>query len=131
MKRENRGYTVNILESSKELSLRERVMFKDTSDAISIDANINGEDDNVIITPTGWVLLGIHNEKGQNPDYDVLVLYEEGDAGVVKYTTGSPSFIQNFFDIAGEMGDEEYTIKCYKRPSKNYSGKMFLTCSIV
>lgn len=55
------GYSVSIENASKELSKKERVMFKDTSDAKKLDEIITN--DAVIIDPDFWVMLMIHNEK--------------------------------------------------------------------
>ena len=56
------------------------------------------------------------------------------DAGM-RYVTGSDSFWSSFIDIWDDMKEgedpEDFSIRVYKRPSKNYSGKSFLTCSLV
>lgn len=122
------GYSVTIAEANKELSAKERIMMKDTSDAIKLDEiTKNGE---VVITPIAYVILNIHNEKSENKDYNnYLILDELGQ----KYVTGSESFWNSFSDIYNEMKevDEPWQIKCYRLPSKNYKGKEFLTCSIM
>lgn len=122
------GYNVQLKESSiANLSNRERIKLKDLSNAIKFDEIVNvGE--NLTITPDQWAVLVIHNEKSDNKDYDTYVIID--DAGT-KYSTGSSSFWTSFRDIADEVGDEEYSIEIYKKESKNYKGKYFLTCSIV
>jgi hypothetical protein len=122
-------YNVTIASSNKELTARERIKIKDTADALSIDQETAAEA--VEITPDVYALLDIHNEKSEDKDYRQLVII---DTAGEKWYTGSPSFIESFLDIAGEMEAEGtgeiYTIKAFRRPSKNYSGKTFLTCSI-
>lgn len=123
------GYYVEIKESSKELTPRERIMFKDTSNAIKFDEVVTGESP-FVLTPVGYAVLNIHNEKSKdNKDYNnYLILAEDGN----KYVTGSTSFWTSFIDIWNEMqGEEQYSIEVYKMDSKNYKGKKFLTCSII
>lgn len=122
------GYSVEIKESSKELSAKERIMFKDTSDAVKLD--LACDEEAVIITPASFAVLGIHNEKSDNKDYDNYILQDENGE---KYVTGSPSFWDSFMNIYNEMKEEteKWSIKVYKLDSKNYKGKQFLTCSII
>lgn len=122
------GYSVEIKESSKELSAKERIALKDTSDAIKLD--VACDEAPLIITPVAYAILGIHNEKSDNKDYNnYLIMDENGD----KYVTGSDSFWSSFKSIYDEMlgENEPYAIKAYKLDSKNYKGKKFLTCSII
>ena len=129
-KNENKSanYTVSIVESSKELSAKERISLKDTTGAIKLDIACDGND--VIFTPTAYAILAIHNEKSDNVDYNNYVIADdEGN----KYVTGSDSFFSSFKNIWDEMAEETeaWSLKCYKMDSKNYTGKQFLTCSII
>ena len=122
------GYSVEIVNSSRELTAKQRIALKDTSDAIKLDTAC--EEDAIIIEPVDFAVLSIHNEKSDNVDYENYVIIDkDGD----KYVTGSPSFWNSFMDIYNEMqGEEEaWSIKAYKLDSKNYKGKKFLTCSII
>ena len=123
------AYEVKVIETSKELTARERIMLKDTTNAIKLDEAVKG-DDHLVITPVDYAVLSIHNEKSDNIDYDNYIIVD--DAGN-KYVTGSASFWKSFKDIYDEMrGETEpYQIEIYKVESKNYKGKMFLTCSIL
>lgn len=123
------GYKVSISEVSKELTARERIMLKDTSNAVKLDEAAKG-DAPLIITPAAYAVLDIHNEKSDNVDYKNYIIM---DASGTKYVTGSPSFWNSFIEIWEEMENEseEYSIEVYKMDSKNYKGKQFLTCSIV
>ena len=51
-----------------------------------------------------------------------------------KYVTGSAAFIRSLKDILaeceGEIEPGEIVIECYRKPSKNYKGKDFITCSL-
>ena len=120
-------YKVEIKESSKELSARERISLKDTTNAIKLDEALAEGD--VIITPVDYVILDIHNEKAENKDYENYIIVDKSGT---KYVTGSSSFWNSFIEIYEEMKDEEeeYSILAYRVESKNYKGKYFLSCSI-
>lgn len=122
------GYSVEIKESSRELSAKERIALKDTSDAIKLDVACG--EGAVIIEPLAYAVLGIHNEKSDNKDYNNYVIIDKDGQ---KYVTGSESFWSSFMGIYNEMDgeDEHWSIKAYKLDSKNYKGKKFLTCSII
>lgn len=128
------GYSVKIADASKELTKKERVMLKDTGDALKLDELIQGEP--FIINPEYWVKLMVHNEKSDNVDYPVYLIVDKNGT---KYVTGSEAFWTTFSDIWDEMtdemtgdgNDEEWQLKCYKLDSKNYKGKQFLTCSVI
>ena len=124
------GYSVEIKETSCELTAKQRIALKDTSDAIKLDTAC--DENAVIINPVAYAVLAIHNEKSDNIDYENYVIIDKnGD----KYVTGSTSFWSSFISIYDEMldadADEAWSIKAYKLDSKNYKGKKFLTCSII
>ena len=126
-------FNVAIKETSKkDLSAREKIMLKDTSDAIAFDTAVSDEQ-SLIISPIAYAVLETHNEKAKgDKDYEqYLIIDANGD----KYTTGSNSFWNSFIDIWDEMEfestGEAFEIKVYRKPSKNYAGKSFITCSIV
>ena len=128
------NYSATIVESSRELTARERIMYKDTQNATSMldlakDAVKNGG--KAIITPvTGYVVIDVHNEKSDDVDYkNYIVLGENGE----KYVTGSTSFWNSFKDIYNEMVNESepWGIQLNLIPSKNYKDKEILTCSLI
>lgn len=121
------GYHVEIQESTKELTARERILMKDISNAIKLDeATENGEI--VEISPKGYAILNVHNEKADQKEYKKYIIWDNEQ----RYVTGSESFWSTFVDIFTDMKDEEeeYTIAVFKKDSQNYKGKQFLTCSI-
>lgn len=121
------GYSVQIKEVSKELRAKERIALKDTTNAVKLDsATMEGP---VSINPEMWAVLAIHNEKSANPDYDNYVVIDKDGT---KYVTGSPSFWSSFMDICDDMEgeSEEWGVRVYRSPSKNYQGKDFITCTI-
>lgn len=124
------GYSVKINRSSKELSAKDRVRIKDTSNAISLDEITQGEGD-VIIDYDYHVILDVHNEKSDNKDYTKVVVVDK--AGT-KYVTGSEAFLTALEEIIDEMadaGEDDIQLSVYRKDSKNYKGKQFITCSIV
>ena len=125
------NYKTAIRESSKELSTREKIKLKDLTSAIAIDKVVEPEKP-LVIAPDFYAYLLIHNEKlpENEQDYETMVIVDK--AGT-KYYTGSNSAMSSFVDIFDEMNDtaEPFEIEFYKRESKNYSGKHFITCSLV
>lgn len=124
-----KDYEVKIKSTSKELTARERVMLKDTRNAIKLDEAV-GETP-LVISPNYYAVLGVHNEKSkEDKDFENYVVV---DTDGNKYVTGSTSFFEAFTEIVEEMDGtgEEYQIEIYKLDSKNYKGKQFITCSIV
>lgn len=128
------NYSATIIESSRELTARERIMFKDTQNAKSLldfaeEAKQQGA--KAIITDIkDFVVIDVHNEKSDDVDYkNYLVLDGEGN----KYVTGSSSFWSAFMDIYNEMKDETepWGIELNLLESKNYKGKFILTCSLI
>lgn len=123
------NYSVEIVESSMELNARARIILKDTSDANKLDVVI-AEGQEIVFAPADYAILAIHNEKADDADYkNYLIIDKDGN----KYVTGSTSFWNSFKNIYDEMkaDGEDYEIKIYKLPSKNYNGKSFITCSLV
>ena len=121
------GYSVSIAKASRELSAKERIQLKDTTSAMKLDEVTQTEA--IVIHPAMYAELDIHNEMSDNVDYkNYIIVDENGD----KYVTGSQSFWTSFMDIAREMENEteQWAIKVYRMPSKNYKGKEFITCSI-
>ena len=121
------GYEVTIKEASMELTAKERIRLKDTTNAIKLDTAT--DEAPLTITPKAFAILSIHNEKSDNVDYlNYIILDKDGN----KYVTGSDSFWSSFKSIWDEMETEaeEWELEIYKLDSKNYKGKKFLTCSL-
>lgn len=126
-----KGYEVNIVSSTRELSPKEKIKLKDLSNSINLD-NATQAEGKVVIDYDYHVILEIHNEKSKDrKDYqNVVVVDKDG----TKYNTGSESFLTTLEDITGEMlsaGEENFSIEVYRKDSKNYKGKQFITCSVL
>lgn len=122
------GYSVKIVNTSKELSARDRVAVKDTTNAIALDDAT--KESPLVIGIDYYVELAIHNEKSEDKDYKKYVVVDKSGN---KFVTGSESFFTAMLEIMDEMSGsgEDFEIQVYRMPSKNYKGKEFLTCSIV
>ena len=122
------GFESKIREASKELTAKERVKFKDTTNAIQLDDAT--KENPLVIAPDFYVILDIHNERSEDKDYVKYIIVDKSGN---KFVTGSESFFSAFKSIFDEMGGtgEDYEVEVYRLPSKNYKGKEFLTCSIV
>lgn len=123
------GYSVKISYSSIELSAKDKIKLKDTTNAKSIDELT--QESSLIIDYAYHVILNVHNEKSDNKDYTKVVVV---DTNGNKFVTGSNSFLESLTGIVEEMkeaGEANFEIEVYRRDSKNYKGKQFITCSIV
>ena len=125
-----RTYSVSIILASRELSVQEKVKMKDTRDAISLEQI--SRDGAVTVNVAGYAELAVHNEKSDDKDYEQYLLI---GANGEKYITGSSTFYNTFRDIWDELQGEEmpaegWAIKVYQLPSKNFTGRNFVTCSL-
>lgn len=122
-------YKATIKDSSRQLTKREVLAFKDISNAKSLDEVVQLGSPQVI-QPADYVVLHIENDKADNGEYTKYIIVDKGGA---KFVTGSKTFFEKFLDIYTEMAgeDEDYSIEISKKESNNYKGKCFLTCSII
>ena len=121
------SYSVSILEASKELTAKQRIQIKDTTDTIGLDKATQSEA--ITIDVDMYAILSIHNEKSEDKDYECYVIVDKDGT---RYTTGSPSFWSSFINIYNEMKDEsDWMLKVFRLPSKNRQGKDFITCSVI
>lgn len=122
-------YEVKIVECSKELSAKERIAIKDVTNATKLD-EATKDGNHITIDVDFYAILSVHNEKSDDKDYDNYIIVDKSGE---KFVTGSNSFFNSFKNIYDEMidEDEEWSLDVYTRPSKNYTGKDFITCSIL
>lgn len=123
------GYKVTIVESSKELTAKERIAMKDTSNAIKLD-EVTKPEEPFVFTPVFYASIHVDNPNSEDKEYTQYIFVDNDGT---KYMTGSKSFFDSFLNIWNEMDgeQEEWSIEVTKHPSKKYSGKFFLTASIV
>ena len=121
------AYTAEIVKCNRELSKKEKVMYKNASDCKRLDDETT-KNGSLVIRPELWMELSVHNDKAKNPDYTQYIIV---DRDGTSYLTGSENFYNNFISIAEEMEGEEFEVEVYRKPSKNFSGKEFLTCKLI
>lgn len=125
------GYKVEIVHSTKELTVREKIRIKDLSNATQLDEATQPEG-NFVIDFDYYVILKVHNEFSKDDkDYNKYVIVDKGGN---KFVTGSKSLMTSLEEIVDEMtdaGETDFEIEVYRKDSKNYTGKQFLTCTIV
>ena len=125
------GYKVEIAHSTKDLTLREKIRIKDLSNVIQLD-DATQQEGNIVIDFDYYVILKVHNEFSKDDkDYNKYVIVDKSGN---KFVTGSESFMTSLEGIVDEMaeaGETDFEIEVYRKDSKNYTGKQFLTCTIV
>ena len=124
------GYKATITRSTRELDAKQKIMMKDTTNTVSLDTATQSGD-GVIIDVDFAVVLDVHNEKSDNKDYTKYIIVDKNGE---RYITGSESFwsaFENIYDELADAGIEDYQIKAYRLPSKNYQGRDFLTCALI
>lgn len=123
------GYEAKVKESSMNLSKKDMVKLSLTDDFIPLDDELKDTESKLEIEVVGYTVLQIHNEKADDKDYEKYLIHDKN--GNI-YSTGSAPFFTTFFNIFNEMSDsnEEWKLLVFKRESKNYKGKNFITCTI-
>jgi hypothetical protein len=125
------GYKVEIAHSTKDLTVREKIRIKDLSNVIQLD-DATQQEGNIVIDFDYYVILKVHNEFSKDDkDYNKYVIVDKSGN---KFVTGSESFMTSLEGIVDEMaeaGETDFEIEVYRKDSKNYTGKQFLTCTIV
>lgn len=125
------GYKAEIAHSTKELTVREKIRIKDLSNAIQLD-DATQQEGNIVIDFDYYVILKVHNEFSKDDkDYNKYVIVDKSGN---KFVTGSESFMTSLVGIVDEMadaGETDFEIEVYRKDSKNYTGKQFLTCTVV
>lgn len=124
-----RTYSAQIVEAhGVELSKKEQLALTIGDNSVALDAE--AENGSFVITGIrGYAVLAIHNDKATgDKDYvKYIIITENGN-----YSTGSESFMNTFIDIFENMeGESDWGIEVIRKPSKNYNGKYFLSCTVV
>lgn len=122
-------YKAMVEDASWTMTAREKLRYTDLTDAIQLDEATQSGD--VIIDVDKWAVINVHNEKSDTVDYMKYVIIDK-DGQV--YVTGSESFWKSFvqiYEVMSDEGETTYSIKVYRRESKNYKGKDFIICRII
>lgn len=126
----NAEYSAKVVESTRELTGKERVAIKMFTGAHKLDEVTQNYEDGVLINVDYVAKVAVHNEKSDNKDYNKYI-YVDKDGTM--YVSGSETLYRAYQEIAEEMEDEDedWAIKVIRKESSNYKGKDFLTCVIV
>lgn len=122
-------YKATVNAATWVMTAREKLRYTDLTDAIQLDEATQSGD--LIIDVDKWAVINVHNEKSDTVDYVKYVIIDKDDQ---VYVTGSESFWNSFtqiYEVMSEEGETTYSIKVYRRESKNYKGKDFITCRII
>ena len=125
---ETNDYTSEIIESMKPLSGKEKVRYRDLTASKKLDEEVS-EDASLIVMLANYIKIKVHNSKADNPDYNVMIVVDkEGNS----YYTSSETFMRALEGVVKDMEGEteEWGIEVVKKPSSNYKGKFFLTCTV-
>ena len=127
-------YSTKIVNASRELTVKEKITLKDFNDCVGLDTVVT-EEQGIIIDPDVIVEVDVHNERAKDDkDYTTIVILDKDGT---KYNTSSNSLKESVQDIMDELADldeadkADLKIKVFKKPSKNYSGKYFLTATVI
>lgn len=124
-------YNTKVVSTSREITPQEKFLIKDFNDAIGLDSVVT-DSEGIILNIDIIAEVQVHNEHAKDDkDYTTIVIITTDGT---KYTTSSNSVRDAISDIMDECKDEgieDYKLKIFKKPSKNYAGKSFMTASIV
>ena len=124
-------YNTKVVTTSREITAQEKFLIKDFNDAIGLDSVVT-DSEGIILDIDIIAEVQVHNEHAKDDkDYTTIVIITTDGT---KYTTSSNSVRDAISDIMDECKDEgveDYKLKIFKKPSKNYAGKSFMTASIV
>ena len=122
----SKSFSVEVIESTRELTKREKVFLKSFDSLRRIDEELeNGEFEMAV---AGYVYVSVHNENSPDKDYEKIIIMD--DVGFT-YITGSKTFIERVKDIWEDMEGEPFYVRVFSRESKKYSGKKYITCNII
>lgn len=97
-------YIAEITESSFEMSNRQKVMYKDISECISVNYILKKGDRIVLTHIGGWYTLHVKNDSARNPEYDIFVILTREHS----YQTGSKYVKESFLELVKDLGDDIY-----------------------
>lgn len=124
-------YKAEINYSFKELTPKEKIKLKTSNDFKSLDTTLNEVGQTIQLVVDNFVSLDVHNDNSESKDYTKYIVI---DVTGEKFSTGSESFFTTLSMIADEMkdiGEDNFEIRVFKKPSKNYQGRGFITCELV
>lgn len=125
----NANYNAEIKYASKELTRKQQAQLLQANFP-TLDQTVLSDGSEFIIDLDFYAVIKIHNEKTENKDYEVCIVFcKDGTA----YGTGSASFIQRLEEAWEYMSDsdEPWQLAVSKKNSKTRTGAQFLTCRVI
>ena len=125
------GYKAKVVSSWKELSVKEKIAYKETDSFDKLDEIVQ-PDASLVIGLVNYITIHVENPKAERQEYNQYVLVaDDGNC----YVTSSDNFadsMSSMLDEISDAGDDigDWKVKIYKRESKNFKGKYVLTCAI-
>lgn len=116
-------YKVEIVESSKSLTNRERVYYKTTPCQKLVDL-----EHGTPLKIREFAVLKIDNDNSEDGTYlSYIFKCEDGSM----YSTSSEAFYRTYRNIYDEMEGEEFDVEIYKIPGKKGTNNDTLLCKLV
>lgn len=118
---------IEIKETSKQITAKERVALKHFDGAAKLDELT--KDGPFIFKPDWFAKLLCTPDDGSEAYEKYLIVTTDGQ----RIVTGSASFWHTFADMFNDMEGEteDWSVKAYQAPSKNRTGAYYLTCDII
>ena len=121
-------YSSEIKESMKPLTGKQRVRYRDLTASKKLDELVT-EDESLKVALDNYIVIAVHNSKADNPDYNVVIVVDKNGES---YYTSSETFLKALEGVVKDMEGEteDWGVEIVKKPSSNYKGKFFLTCTV-
>lgn len=128
-----------IVYSSRELNVKERIAAKDKGNSISVDKVVTPSKSLVLENIESFVVVHAVDVDETTGNVENEFSYVIISADSEKYYTGGVSIINQLIDYDTEIKAEEletgteipYGIEIFKKPSKKFEGKYYITCNII
>ena len=122
-------YKAEIISSEVELTKKEKVMYKQFDEVVSLDKVVT-LDDGLLINLVNIIVVMVHNDsiKSEDKEYSKC-LYIDQDG--TRYSSGSKSLYDSIKGIWDEMEEEMVEVKVIKKASSNYPDRCFMTAVLV
>lgn len=120
-------YKSKVIWATKELSKAESVKFVLNVNAKPLDEIIKNDNDVLDIPFNYAVIVHVNNDQTDVGEYDRCYIVDDKEN---IYSTSSNSFMNSLQSICDIMETEQFILKCFKIPSRNYKDKFILTCNL-
>lgn len=122
-------YKAEIISSEVELTKKEKIMYKQFDEAVSLDKVVTVED-GILINIVNIIEVNVHNDSIKASDKEYTKYLYITDDGT-RYSSGSKPLYESIKDIWDEMEEEMIEVKIIKKASSNYPDRCFMTAVLV